>query len=445
MPVGTKKNKTMIKDTQHKGDDLNLAKESLTQMLHDKRLPASVRGALKSEYAKLGEMLTRLENQHLHIVVFGRVSVGKSSLLNALIGDDLFSVSVLHGETTQTRQAEWETRKADGVFLIDTPGINEAYGEAREQIALDAAQNADLVLFVVDSDITETEMMALKALIATARPMVLVINKADQYSQAQQAVLKKSIINKVTGLIDPKNILFAASSPPDQTVLHLDAHGNEVQSQRSRPVDIGALQARLWEIIETEGKTLSALNASLFAGNLSTQLGQKIIEAREALGRETIRLYCMSKGVAVALNPLPVADLLAAAAIDVGMVYHLSRIYGLPMTKSESGALIKSIASQMLALYGTFWAIHLASSALKISTAGVSTVVTGIAQGGVAWYSTLVVGEAAEAYLAKGKSWGTAGPKLVVKNILADLDKDSVIQNAKTEIRRVLKSTAQTD
>ncbi|MCP4011305.1 MAG: DUF697 domain-containing protein [Proteobacteria bacterium] len=433
----------MIKDAQHQGSDLTLAKESLTQMLHDKRVPASVRGALQSEYAKLGEMLARLENQHLHIVVFGRVSVGKSSLLNALIGENLFSVSVLHGETTQTRQAEWQTREADGVFLIDTPGINEAYGDAREQLALDAAQVADLVLFVVDGDITEIEMLALKALLVTARPMVLIINKADQYTQAQQAILKQSIIDKVSGMIDPKNILFAAASPPDQTLIRLDEHGNEVQSQRSRPADINALQTRLWEIIETEGKTLSALNASLFAGNLSAQLGQKIIQARESLGQETIRLYCISKGIAVALNPLPVADLLAAAAIDVGMVIHLSRIYGLPMTKAEAGDLIKSIAGQMLALYGTFWAIHLASSALKISTAGISTVVTGVAQGGVAWYSTLVVGEAAEAYLAKGKSWGTAGPKLVVKKILADLDRDSVIQNAKTEIRRVLKSADQ--
>ncbi len=433
----------MINDAQHQGGDLTLAKESLTQMLHDKRVPASVRGALQSEYAKLGEMLARLENQHLHIAAFGRVSVGKSSLLNALIGENLFSVSVLHGETTQTRQAEWQTRKANGVFLIDTPGINEAYGEAREQLALDAAQVADLVLFVVDGDITETEMLALKALLVTARPMVLVINKADQYTQAQQATLKQSIIDKVSGIIDPKNILFAAASPPDQTLIGLDEHGNEVQSQRSRPADIDALQSRLWEIIETEGKTLSALNASLFAGNLSAQLGQKIIQARESLGQETIRLYCISKGIAVALNPLPVADLLAAAAIDVGMVVHLSRIYGLAMTKAEAGDLIKSIAGQMLALYGTFWAIHLASSALKISTAGISTVVTGVAQGGVAWYSTLVVGEAAEVYLAKGKSWGTAGPKLVVKKILADLDKDSVIQNAKTEIRRVLKTADQ--
>jgi len=419
--------------------DLSLARESLRQMLDDRRIPGPVRKSLSSEYARLAEMLNKLENQQLHIAVFGRVSVGKSSLLNALIGEDLFSVSVLHGETTETRQAAWETREAAGVVLIDTPGINEADGEAREQLALDAARDADLVLFVVDSDITDTEMQALNTLIATARPMVLVINKADQYTTAQKNTLRSSIVEKLPQLDEP-NVLFAAASPAPQTVVAIDFAGKEIETQRLREPDVQALKSRLWEIIEKEGHTLVALNASLFAGNISEQLGEKIIAAKAEISRETIRLYCIAKGIAVALNPIPIVDLLAAAAMDVGMVMHLSRIYDLPMGKSEAGKLIKNIAAQMLALYGSVWAINVASSALKATSFGLSTVATGAAQGAIAWYSTLVVGAAADTYLAEGKSWGSAGPKLVVRNILSELDKDSVIQNAKSEIKRVLKS-----
>lgn len=429
-----------VKTDSPEQDNITLAKESLKQMLHDDRVPGAVRRTLQNEYDALNEMLNRLENQHLHIVVFGHVSVGKSSLLNALIGQPLFSVSVLHGETVSAEKARWQEREANGVFLIDTPGINEVQGEAREQVAVDAARHADLVLFVADSDLTEIELQALQQLSRTARPVVLVINKADQYTDAQRATLLHSIGDKVKGLVEPENILFAAASPSPQTVIQTDFDGIEIETKRERPPDISALKTRLWEIVENEGKTLSALNASLFASDISAQLGEKIIAARQHLGEETIRLYCIAKGIAVALNPLPVADLLAAAAIDVSMIIHLSRIYGLPMSKSEAGELIRSIAGQMLALYSTFWAIHFASSALKISTAGLSTVATGVAQGAVAWYSTLVVGEAAETYLAKGKSWGNAGPKLVVRKILDDLDRDSVIRNAKTEIKRMLKT-----
>lgn len=112
----------------------------------------------------------------------------------------------------------------------------------------------------------------------------------------------------------------------------------------------------------------------------------------------------------MALNPIPIADLLAAAAVDAGMVMHLSKLYGLPLSKAEAGTLVKTIATQMALLMGTVWGIHLLSSALKLGTGGLSTLVTGTAQGAVAYYATYVVGQAAETYLAQGKSWGKRDP-----------------------------------
>jgi len=60
--------------------NIDLAKESLTQLLADTRVPDSVREVLNDEYKQLKTMLTKLEEGHLHIAVFGRVSVGKSSV-----------------------------------------------------------------------------------------------------------------------------------------------------------------------------------------------------------------------------------------------------------------------------------------------------------------------------------------------------------------------------
>ena len=428
----------------HKEDDkgdsnIDLAKESLSQLLDDSRVPDSVRNILREEYKQLRVMMEKLEKGLLHIAVFGRVSVGKSSVLNALLGKQAFSVSILHGETKTEGIEEWQEVDAGGVYLIDTPGINEIDGEERERLTHEVASRSDLLLFVVDSDLTDVELNALKLVAATNRPIILVVNKVDQYNEDEVLQLRTIIRKRVKGLIAPENIVFSAASPSKQTVIYVDDDGNEKETVRQRPVDILNLKSRLWDIIEAEGKTLSALNASLFAGNLSEQLGDKLLETRKQVGEETIHLYCIGKGVAVALNPIPVADLLAAAAIDVSMVIHLSKVYGLPMSQSEAGELIKTIATQMLVLYATFWAIHLASSALKISTVGFSTVVTGVAQGGVAWYSTLVVGRVAEDYLAKSKSWGETGPKLTVQNILDRLDRDSIMSDAKEEIVQYLK------
>ncbi len=135
-------------------DHLTLARESLRELIDDSRLPAGVRDSLAHDYDAVESMLDKIEHGHIHLAVFGRVSTGKSSLLNALIGEETFSVSPLHGETKFSSIEPWSEVETGGVFLIDTPGLDEAGGEAREQLAREVTERSDLVMFVVDSDIT---------------------------------------------------------------------------------------------------------------------------------------------------------------------------------------------------------------------------------------------------------------------------------------------------
>ncbi|MCK5726872.1 MAG: GTP-binding protein [Thiotrichaceae bacterium] len=421
---------------------MDLARESLRKLLDNDGIPDSIRLKLKSEYNEVNQLLDKLENGHLHVAVFGRVSVGKSSVLNALIGRDVFSTSILHGETKVTGIEAWQEYQDGGIFLLDTPGINEIDGEEREAMAHEVVRRSDLVLFVIDSDLTDVEMSALKLVADGTRPIILVVNKSDQYSNDDQLSLRQIIRKRVKDLIASANIIFAAAQPAEQKVVYVAEDGTEKESVRAKPIDIVNLKARLWDILESEGKTLSALNASIFAGDLSEKLGSALLEARSESAEKIIKTYCIGKGVAVAINPIPVADLVAAAAVDVSMIVHLSRLYNLPMTKVEAGELIKTIAAQMLILYGTVWAVNFISSALKLGTGGLSTVITAAAQGAIAYYSTLVIGQVAERYLAKGKSWGDAGPKFVVSEILDHLDRDSVISEAREEILAYLRKKA---
>ncbi|MFQ5609743.1 MAG: YcjF family protein, partial [Woeseiaceae bacterium] len=179
---------------------------------------------------------------------------------------------------------------------------------------------------------------------------------------------------------------------------------------------------------------------SLFASDLSDQVGKRILAARREIGDRLTRTYCIGKGIAVALNPIPVADLFAAAFIDVGMVVHLSRVYDLPLSKREAGSLIGVVVAESTAIMATVWAIHFGSSMLKAGTFGGSVILTAAAQGAVAYYSTLIVGRVAAEYLSKGKSWGDSGPKLVVQQILENLDRDTVLKDARREIKARLKA-----
>lgn len=404
--------------------NLESAQHSLQELVGQRRLSPQVRQALDSDFQELQTLLDKLAHGHIHVAVFGRVSVGKSSLLNALINEERFKVSPLHGETKSVEMASWAEGNTSGVFLLDTPGIDEINGEAREQIAKQTVNRADLVIFVLDGDLTRIERVAIKELTQFQRPIVIALNKADRYSDSDLQLLINNIAQGCEGMVGKRDIVPVQASPMSK------------EDSDSEPLpDVRLLKDRLWQILESEGKTLAALNAGLFADNLSEQINKTILRTRSDLAYRVIRSYCVGKGVAVALNPVPVADLLAAAAVDATMVVHLSKVYGLPLTKNEASRLIATIISQLAALMGSVWAVHLLSSALKLGTAGLSTVLTAGVQGAVAYYSTHIIGSVAQAYLAQGKSWGDGGPKRVVQDIVDSLDRDSILAQAREDIR----------
>jgi len=401
-----------------------LAKESLKELLDDPRVPPQVRSHLARDYDAVRQMLEKLEHGHVHIAAFGRVGVGKSSLLNALLGESRFSAGPLHGETREAGLAAWVEADAGGVFLIDTPGIDEIGGEEREQAARDAADRADLLLFVVEGDMTASEFDALKYMAGRGRPLLLVLNKSDRYSPAEVEQLRQRLAARSSGLVAPANIIPVAADP-----------------RAGRAAEVAELRSRLWSILESEGKTLAAMNASIFAGHLSEAVGRRVVEVKKRVADRVVRTYCVAKGVAVAVNPIPVADLAAAAVVDAGMVVHLSRVYGLPLTRREAGSLVSVVVTQMAALMGAVWAVHLVSSVLKLGTGGASVLLTAGAQGAVAYYSTYVVGRAAERYFAQGKSWGEGGPQAVVAEILESVDRQSILKQAQQDLSERLRGT----
>jgi small GTP-binding protein len=413
---------------------LDQARDSLELLLQDQRLPPEARAELADDFSQVQAMLDKLEHGHIHIAVLGRVSVGKSSVLNALIGERRFSTSALHGETRKNEMAHWDEQESGSLFLTDTPGINEIDGEARERMAREVSQRSDLVLFVIDGDMTDSEYSALQELAQEHRPLLLVLNKCDRYTAVQREELRISLLARLEHIIAPENLIEVSADPAPRIYIEVDADGRETESERHSPPIITALKDRIWEILEAEGKTLAALNASLFAGDLSDKVGMRVLAVRKELGEKVIRNYSLVKGIAVAINPVPVADLVAALAVDVSMVAHLAEVYGMPMTRSQSGTLIKTISGQLLLLMGATWFVHLASSLLKVGSIGLSTVLTAGAQGAVAYYSTYVVGRAAEQYLAAGCSWGEDGPKQVIRNILDNIDRNSMLAKARQDI-----------
>jgi hypothetical protein len=414
------------------------ANEHLRDLLEDTTIPAAVREELSTEFNEIDSISRKLRDEEIHIAAFGRVGVGKSSLLNALLHEKAFSTSPLHGETREEARASWHSSKQGHLVLIDTPGIDELDGHGREQLARDISRRADIILMLCEGDLTETEFNALQELCKAGRTVLLVLNKSDRYVDAELDLLLHNLRERCASILPPERVMAAAAEPRPEIVIHTGNTGTETEFERPRESDIAELKGKLWDMLEKNGKSLAALNAAIFASELDEKVARRIVEARRTVAEKIIRNYCIGKGLVVAVNPVPLADLLAAAGTDVAMVIHLGEVYGFSLSRREASKLLITISAQLLALMGAYWGMNLVSSALKTASAGLSTALTAAAQGALAWYATYVTGKMAETWFSKGKSWGSNGPADTARWILESLNRDSLIRTARSDIAQKL-------
>lgn len=118
------------------------------------------------------------------VSIVGRPNVGKSTLMNNVVGEKIAIMSDKPQTTRNTIQAVYTDDESQVVFL-DTPGIHKPknkLGEIMVKAATDAFSNVDLILFVVDSSrkIGPGDRRIMENLRGSKTPIVLVINKIDQ-------------------------------------------------------------------------------------------------------------------------------------------------------------------------------------------------------------------------------------------------------------------------
>ena len=432
-------------------DDPNYqrALESLAHTLDNlRRCSDQEKKALRRDLTQLHEMLGKLTTGRVEIVVFGEISTGKSALINALVGRDVAAVDVQGGWTKEVWHVGWDAAgyrvpglSASEVVLIDTPGLNEVGGQVRGEMARDAAQRADLILFVTDSDLNETEFAALTMLAGVHKPLIVVLNKIDLYSPEQRERLVEVLRDeRLSELVSPADLVLTAAGPRDVEYVVESNDGATRSEWRSPPPDVEQLKSRILSVLEREGVALVALNAAMYAADKSDRIATQRVQLRDSLASKTIWSYAVIKSVAVALNPFPGVDTLGGAAVDGTMIVALAHIYGLDMSWFHARRLVTSIVKAagwaMLAEVST----GVASMAFKALTLGYGTVLTALPQGAAAGYGSYIVGQAAKYYFEHGASWGADGPKAVVQRILEETDKQSVLQRLKSEISERLHS-----
>ena len=98
--------------------------------------------------------------ERLHIGIFGKRNAGKSSVINALTGQNLAIVSDIKGTTTDPVLKSMELLPLGPVVIIDTPGLDDdadILGELRIQKAYQMLNKTDIAILVIDGTVGMTE------------------------------------------------------------------------------------------------------------------------------------------------------------------------------------------------------------------------------------------------------------------------------------------------
>lgn len=121
--------------------------------------------------------------ERVHIGIFGKRNAGKSSLINALTGQDLAIVSDIAGTTTDPVSKAMELLPLGPVVMIDTPGLDDEgeLGAQRIRKALQVMNKCDLAVVVIDAAEGQTDAHTelLSRLTAKNIPHVIAMNKCD--------------------------------------------------------------------------------------------------------------------------------------------------------------------------------------------------------------------------------------------------------------------------
>ena len=122
------------------------------------------------------------KGNRLHIAILGRTNVGKSSLLNLMLGQDIAITSPLAGTTTDIVEKAMELLPLGPVLFLDTAGLDDIseLSGARLKKTAKVFDRADVIILVTEPDTwTDYEESVLKKSRTRKIPMLVVVNKID--------------------------------------------------------------------------------------------------------------------------------------------------------------------------------------------------------------------------------------------------------------------------
>ncbi len=300
---------------------------------------------------ELAEGDARRESGRLYVALFGDISAGKSSLMQALSGVATRS-GVVGGTTREITHASVDAGDGLALDLADLPGSNEVDGAQWQALAHAEAARAHALVYVADGEPTRAQDAELRAIGRFGKPLLLALNKIDRYREDERAQL-----------LDRLRTRYADVA---MRVLPVQAGGTELLQradgttvERARHADVGELLAALRAIAAHGAAAFEPAREQSLLAAVDRKLDARERELREQQGAAIVRKYTRRAVVGALAAVAPGTDLIIQGALGTAMLRELAGVHGLRMRDVDidglldnAGSLVRTSAAVTLAIAG---------------------------------------------------------------------------------------------
>jgi len=287
---------------------------------------------VESARRELEELARRRQLEVIHLALFGEISSGKSSLINALMPGASVATDVIGGTTTAIRHYHWRRESGDEVVLIDVPGLNQMEREY-DPMVMDEAQRAHVVIFVCDGDLTRGEHMALQPLLALKKPLIVAFNKLDRYSRDDRQLIRTRLAERFAA--NPEVTIAGIATHPTRRVVRIGPDGAEHEEEQVLPPQIDELRAAVQSALDRNLVLLEHLRDTAVFELTARKLDQAKAEYRVRESAALVKTYTR-RAVAGGLAAIsPGTDILIQGYLGTRMVKALCELYEVPVRQIE--------------------------------------------------------------------------------------------------------------
>jgi small GTP-binding protein len=318
----------------------------LTEAELESHLEAATAAGVDVETAKqeLKELARRRELEIIHLALFGEISSGKSSLINALLPGASVETDVIGGTTTTIQHYRWQRESGDEVLLVDVPGLNQVDREY-DRMVMDEAQRAHVVIFVCDGDLTRNEYLALQPLLELKKPLIVAFNKLDRYSQTEQQQIRQRLSERFAS--DSQVSIVGIATLPTRTVIKIGPDGSEHEEEQQLPAQIDELRTAVQSALDSNMALLEHLRDTAVFELTARKLEQSKADHRTTASADLVKTYTR-RAVAGGLAAIsPGTDILIQGYLGTRMVKSLCELYEVPVRDIELQKLLTLTQKQI--------------------------------------------------------------------------------------------------